>query len=74
MSKILLLPLALLLSACGQKGPLYLPQEAAQPAPRATAPAAGEAQTTQPPNEEPQKEESRGDSEKPAVEEPTVEK
>lgn len=33
-----ILPLLLLLAACGQKGPLYLPQEAAVPAqPVATA-------------------------------------
>lgn len=52
MSKKFLLSLAVLLSACGQKGPLYLPQDAAVPAqptatggammpvPASTAPAA----------------------------------
>ncbi|WP_226876710.1 LPS translocon maturation chaperone LptM [Microbulbifer hainanensis] len=33
MSKKLFLSLTVILSACGQKGPLYLPQEPAAPAP-----------------------------------------
>ncbi|WP_226668549.1 LPS translocon maturation chaperone LptM [Microbulbifer aggregans] len=37
--KALLIPLVLLLGACGQKGPLYLPQDPAQPASAAPAPA-----------------------------------
>jgi len=37
---VLLLSAALLLSACGMKGPLYLPQEPAAQPPPASAPAA----------------------------------
>ncbi|MFC6634049.1 LPS translocon maturation chaperone LptM [Microbulbifer taiwanensis] len=54
MQKKLILPLAVLLSACGQKGPLYLPQDPAAPAQPAAvaAPVSGTATTT---GEEPEK-------------------
>ena len=45
--RTLLIPFVLLLAACGQKGPLYLPQDPAQPAVSSASAASAPAATSQ---------------------------
>ncbi|MFV8784075.1 LPS translocon maturation chaperone LptM [Microbulbifer sp. SA54] len=60
--RTLLIPLVLLLSACGQKGPLYLPQDPAQPASPAPAAATTPAGTSAAETSENEKTEAEKDN------------